>query len=53
MFSFSDPSIFWKGTTVAGHPEVILSEVDSKETQVFCMGTGDLLVGSLPTAPSW
>lgn len=29
---------------MVGHPGVILSEVDSKETQVFSMGTDDLLI---------
>lgn len=29
---------------MVGQPGVTLSEVDGKETQVFCMGTGDLLV---------
>lgn len=29
---------------MVGRPGVIVSEADSKETQVFCMGTGDLLV---------
>lgn len=36
---------------MVGHPAVILSEVDGKKAQVFCVCTGDLLVSSRPTAP--